>query len=504
MFCAISGKVPRKPVLSPSSKTVFEKSLLEQYVRDTGKDPITNKPLSLEEIIEIVPSAQQASLIESTNSATLKANYSIPNLLTSLQNEWDAIMLENFKLRSTLDSLTKKLSTVTYERDAAKLVAAQVMMENDEFSRGLSKSPEQPVAVTREAFLQGLLQSSRDFVARGKTKAIKWPIFQHFELLPAQRYSSAVKTYPYKELDPSMNYNKWTFMCLCDANSLQFTELKDANSITTVTISNPHAGQNQPVVISKGSHNRLLLLYPDNHVTVMDLTTKTAVREIEINSANQVVYMCGHNEVNAEYFIWADSKGTIGFQSYTDDSHYIINTGASNVEYSNGALHKDSLLLALYSLDGIVDVYNLSSPDQASSRFPMGEDAKIKEIKFSDNGYWMVVKGSQSVTCFDLRKDVGTLAYPTYTFPKETETGAVVYDVDEFGKNAIVYSKEDRSLSIYKFNKKTKGWMKDEATTLNLPSDVGDITDIEVVCGDGGVAAVLKGNDAFSIIALSP
>ena len=98
MFCAISGKVPRRPVLSPKSRTIFEKSLLEQYVKDTGNDPITNEPLSIEEIVEIVPSAQQASLTESTNSATLKANYSIPNLLTSLQNEWDAIMLENFKL----------------------------------------------------------------------------------------------------------------------------------------------------------------------------------------------------------------------------------------------------------------------------------------------------------------------------------------------------------------------------------------------------------------------
>ncbi|CAI1562736.1 hypothetical protein SEUBUCD646_0L00330 [Saccharomyces eubayanus] len=502
MFCAISGKVPRKPVLSPSSKTVFEKSLLEQYVRDTGKDPITNGPLSLEEIIEIVPSAQQASLIESTNSATLKANYSIPNLLTSLQNEWDAIMLENFKLRSTLDSLTKKLSTVTYERDAAKLVAAQVMMENDEISRGLSKSPKQPVVVTREAFLQGLLQSSREFVARGKAKAFKWPIFQNFELLPTQRYSSAIKTYPYKELDSSMNYNKWTSMCLCDANSLHFTELKDSDSITTETIPNPHTEQKQPVIVSKGSHNRLLVLYSDNHITILDLTTKTVAKEIDVNSANQIVYVYGHNEINTEYFIWADSKGTIGFQSYTDDSHYIINTGRSNVEYSNGALHKDSLLLALYSLDGIVDVYSLSSPDQASSRFPTGEDIKIKEIKFSDNGYWMVVKGSQTVACFDLRKDVGTLAYPTYTLP-ETEAGAVVYDVDEFGKNTIVYSNEDRSLSVYKFNKKTKGWMRDEATTLHLQSDVGDITDIEVVCGDGSVAVVLKRKDTFSIVALS-
>ncbi|EJS42802.1 prp19p [Saccharomyces arboricola H-6] len=503
MFCAISGKVPRKPVLSPRSKSVFEKSLLEQYVKDTGNDPITNEPLSLEEIIEIVPSAQQAALTESTNSATLKGNYSIPNLLTSLQNEWDAIMLENFKLRSTLDSLTKKLSTVMYERDAAKLVAAQVMMENDAKSSGLSESPQQVAIATREEFLQGLLQSSRDLVARGRPKAVKWPILKGAELLPAQDYSYTVKTYPYKELNSLMYYNKWVFMCHYRTNTFHFTELKDSKSITTITTPNPQTGGEQPVIASKGSNNRLLLLYPGNRIIIMDLETNTLLREIDISSPNQLIYVYGHNEVNTDYFIWADSKGTIGFQSYTNESQYIVHTGRSDVEYSNGALHKDSLLLALYSLDRTLDVYNLSSFDQASSRFPVGEDTKIKEVKFADNGYWMVVKCNQMVTCFDLRKDVGTLAYPTYTLPG-IEVGTVVYDIDDSGKNMIVYSNESKSLTVHKFDKKTKSWRGDESNTLDLPSETADFTDIEVVCGDGGIAAVLKTKDSFNIVALTP
>lgn len=65
-----------------------------------------------------------------------------------------------------------------YERDAAKLVAAQLLMEKNEDSKDLPKSSQQAVAITREEFLQGLLQSSRDFVARGKLKALKWPILK--------------------------------------------------------------------------------------------------------------------------------------------------------------------------------------------------------------------------------------------------------------------------------------------------------------------------------------
>lgn len=503
MFCAISGKVPRNPVLSPRSRCIFEKSLLEQYVKDSGNDPITNEPLSIEEIVEIVPSAQQASLTESTNSATLKANYSIPNLLTSLQNEWDAVMLENFKLRSTLDSLTKKLSTVMYERDAAKLVAAQLLMEKNENSRNLPKSPQQTVVITIDEFLQGLLQSSREFVGRGKPKSFKWPILKNFELLPAENYSYTVKTFPYKELNNSMYYDKWLSTCLCDGDTLHFTELKDSRSINTVTTPNPHTGGEHPVIVSRGPCNRLLLLYPGNQIIILDSKTKTVLREVEVNSANKIVYMYGHNEVNTEFFIWADNKGTIGFQSYTDDSQYIVHSAKLNVEYSSGALHKDSLLLALYSSDGILDVYNLSSPDQASSRFPVEKDAKIKKVEFADNGYWMVVEYDQAVTCFDLRKDIGTLAYPTYTIP-DFETSTVAYDIDDSGKNMIAYSSKSHSLTVYKFDKKTKSWIRDEAGSLDLPSETANFTDIEVTCGDGGVAAILKTNDSFNIVALTP
>ena len=114
-----------------------------------------------------------------------------------------------------------------------------------------------------------------------------------------------------------------------------------------------------------------------------------------------------------------------------------------------------------------------------------------------------VVECDQTVVCFDLRKDVGTLAYPTYTIP-EFKTGTVTYDIDDSGKNMIAYSNESNSLTIYKFDKKTKNWTKDEESALCLQSDTADFTDMDVVCGDGGIAAILKTNDSFNIVALTP
>ena len=49
----MSGETPRSPVVSLSSKCVFEKRLLEEYVKEHGKDPVTNEDLTADQIIEI-------------------------------------------------------------------------------------------------------------------------------------------------------------------------------------------------------------------------------------------------------------------------------------------------------------------------------------------------------------------------------------------------------------------------------------------------------------------
>ncbi len=55
MFCSLSGTVPREPVLSTSSKHVFEKQLLLKYLKENGgKDPISLEVLQDDQIIDII------------------------------------------------------------------------------------------------------------------------------------------------------------------------------------------------------------------------------------------------------------------------------------------------------------------------------------------------------------------------------------------------------------------------------------------------------------------
>ena len=51
--------------------------------------------------------------------------------------------------------------------------------------------------------------------------------------------------------------------------------------------------------------------------------------------------------------------------------------------------------------------------------------------------------------------------------------------------------------------KPESSWNKQEST-LCLQNDTADFTNIDVICGDGGIAAILKTNDSFNIITLTP
>ena len=94
-------------MVSPVSGQVYERRLIEKYVNEAGIDPIDKEPLTIEQLIEV----KCSPLVKpKPPSAT-----SIPAILKSLQDEWDAVMLHSFTLRQQLQTARQELSHALYQ-----------------------------------------------------------------------------------------------------------------------------------------------------------------------------------------------------------------------------------------------------------------------------------------------------------------------------------------------------------------------------------------------------
>lgn len=133
------------PVLSRISGNVFEKRLLDSYIAENKKDPVTGEEMGPEDVVEI-----KASRVVRPRPPNAT---SIPSLLSIFQNEWDALALETYHLKRQLHQTRQELSTALYQHDAACRVIARISQERDEAREALSKVSENmslPVAQPME------------------------------------------------------------------------------------------------------------------------------------------------------------------------------------------------------------------------------------------------------------------------------------------------------------------------------------------------------------------
>ncbi|KAJ3167049.1 hypothetical protein HDU88_002385 [Geranomyces variabilis] len=131
MFCALSGESPEEPVVSKVSGSLFEKRLILKFIADNGRDPVNGEELTVDDLLPL-------KLTNKFIKPRPPAASSIPNLLMSLQNEWDSVMLETYQLKQQYHTARQELSNALYENDAAKRVIARIMVERDEARAALA------------------------------------------------------------------------------------------------------------------------------------------------------------------------------------------------------------------------------------------------------------------------------------------------------------------------------------------------------------------------------
>lgn len=122
-ICSLSGNIIEEPVVSKSTGHIYEKKIIEKYLTNFGKCPMTSNPMSLDDLIKV-----NTNIF--TKPKSTKEN-SLPGLFSQLQNQMENVLSETYELKQKVDSGREELTHSLYQYDASLRVISKLIKERD-------------------------------------------------------------------------------------------------------------------------------------------------------------------------------------------------------------------------------------------------------------------------------------------------------------------------------------------------------------------------------------
>ncbi|KAI5961302.1 hypothetical protein CANMA_003822 [Candida margitis] len=442
MICAISGEEVKDPIVSPKSGAVFERKYIEKYVSTSGTDPINNQPLTINELIALqVPANSTTNIVPPVNSLT-----SIPGMLSTLQNEYDAMVLEIFTLRKNLQSLKQELSASLYRQDAAINVAAKAIRERDEAKEALEnlvrslevKKDGEEVEDEDSGDKITDIQPARDELFKShKTLKVKFPYkFDHFKLknehttekvfdvsVDLVQFHTSTKVLLGTHKNEVMQYN-----VVSTKLDVWKTELK---TIGLVAYNN----------------NGILAAATGRKVTFSTGTSVTIKRKISTI----------HCHPSLNLFVLTSSGNW-----YIANTNKILATYETESDFIKGEIHGDGEIFAAYDGNKL-KLLSLVSGDELAA-YDIGNTQHVQQIAFAPNGYWLLILSTSSdanaIQIYDLRKNIEV---NKLTIAKERSVQNFTIDPS----SSLIVVQTDSGYLTLSYSKKTKTWSEIEPLSLD-------------------------------------
>ncbi|MPC16478.1 Pre-mRNA-processing factor 19 [Portunus trituberculatus] len=349
MLSAICNEVPDQPVVSPLSGAVFERRLLEKYIAENGTDPITNKELTLDQLIDLkVPAVAKPK----PPSAT-----SIPAILKALQDEWDAVMLHSFTLRQQLQTARQELSHALYQHDAATRVIARLNKE---------------VTAAREA------------LATLKPQAGIAPAAPAGPTIAATAEAGGAADVPSE-----------------GAGLTEEVVARLQDTATILTQERKRRGRTVPEGLTPAEQIRGFTTLASHPIRVWNVGTSQTLQLIRAHDG-PVTGLSLH--ATGDYLLSASRDHNWAFSDIRTGRVLckVSDTSASS-PLTAAQFHPDGLILGTGTQDATIKIWDLKERSNVAN-FP-GHSGAISSIAFSENGYYLATAAEDStVRLWDLRK----------------------------------------------------------------------------------------------------
>ncbi|KAI0020887.1 Prp19-domain-containing protein [Xylariomycetidae sp. FL0641] len=454
MLCAISGEAPQEPVVSKVSGSLFEKRLIEKYIEENGKDPVTGDDLTVEDLLPV-----KSTQIVRPRPPTLT---SIPALLSTFQNEWDALALETFNLKEQLTRTREELATALYQHDAAVRVIARLTKERDEARDALSR-----VTVSAGEPTGGSGGSGGDDAMAVDSEGLPEELAAQVDETQA-KLSKSRKRRPVPE--------GWLTHEEIGAFGIQNTHATPVAQATTIAVEATYAavggleGDLAVYSIESNSVERSIKVNEPITSALWDgakLFLSTAQGSVKVfENGSEIASFSDHSGPATSLAIHPSKQilASIG----TDKSfvfYDLANLRRATRVYTNASLtacafHPDGHLFAAGTSSGEIKLFMTKTGEEAAV---FSLDAPIVALAFSENGFWFAAtaKDQTTVTVFDLRKEGDAAQVKVLTI------GSPVFALAWDYSQQYLATAGPTGVSVQQYNKSSKKWTEPLRAVVN-------------------------------------
>ncbi|CRK21168.1 hypothetical protein BN1723_012272 [Verticillium longisporum] len=440
MLCGISGETPQEPVASRKSGqgAVFEKRLIEKYITENGTEPGTGEALTTDDLLPL-----SQSHIVRPRPPTLT---SIPALLATFQNEWDALALETYNLKEQLARTREELATALYQHDAAVRVIARLTRERDEARDALSRVTVTGGAANGDAMAVDSVETLPEEVA--ERVAVK-----HQELSKSRKKRPVPEGWATPEELAAFQTTASTTLPVPHTSSLalegDYAAIAgpEGNAAIYSIDSDKlerHVQVGQPITDTVWTGSKLIFSTTQGTVKVFESGSEIASLA---ENAGAVTALALHPLGDLLAFVGQDKS--IVFYDLSTMSR--VSRTYGDAALTCCAFHPDGHIFAAGTATGDLKLFMTATLDVAAS-FSLG--APIQALAFSENGFWVAAtaKGQSSVTIFDLRKE-GEAAKA-----KVLETGGSVQSLAWDYSGQFLATAGASGITVQQYTKISKSW----------------------------------------------